>query len=164
MVSAYLSLGSNLGNRLDNLKKALDLLNSHEGIEIKQVSSFYETEPVGYEEQDWFLNSVVEITTTLTPQELLKTVGWVEGELGRVRTIRWGPRTVDVDILFYGDQLVAEENLEIPHPRIQERAFVLKPLAEIVPDLVHPYYGQTVEELLENLVEPQGIKLYQIKE
>lgn len=164
MITAYLSLGSNLGDRQANLEKAIELIKGHQGIQLEQVSSLYETEPVGYEDQDWFVNAVVEIATTLSPQELLGAAAEVENQLGRVRTIRWGPRTVDVDILFYGNHLVVEENLEIPHPRIQERAFVLKPLAEIAPDFVHPYYGQTAEDLLENLTDAEEVKIYHCKE
>lgn len=164
MVTAYLSLGSNMGNRQENLVQGLEFLKNCSGIDLVKVSSFYETEPVGYEDQDWFLNAVAEIATNLSPQELLGVVAEVEKELGRVRTIRWGPRTLDVDILFYGQELIVEENLEVPHPRIQERAFVLQPLAEIAPDLIHPYYGQTIEEMLENLAEPETVKVYQPKE
>jgi len=164
LVTAYLSLGSNMGNRQENLVQGLEFLKNCSGIDLVKVSSFYETEPVGYEDQDWFLNAVAEIATNLSPQELLGVVAEVEKELGRVRTIRWGPRTLDVDILFYGQELIVEENLEVPHPRIQERAFVLQPLAEIAPDLIHPYYGQTIEEMLENLAEPETVKVYQPKE
>lgn len=164
MITAYLSLGSNLGNRQENLEKAIQLIKEKQEIQLGQVSSFYETEPVGYVDQDWFLNAVIEISTSLSPQELLGVAGEVENQLARVRTIRWGPRTIDVDILFYGEQMVVEENLEIPHPRIQERAFVLKPLAEIAPDLIHPYYGQTIEDLLENLADAEEVKIYQPRE
>lgn len=164
MITAYLSLGSNMGNRQRNLEDALSLIKNYQGIKLEKISSFYETEPVGYVDQDWFLNAVVEIATDLTPQELLGVVGEIEEELGRVRTIRWGPRTIDVDILFYGGKMVVEENLEIPHPRIQERAFVLKPLGELAPYLIHPYYGQTVEELLGNLADAEEVKIYRPKE
>jgi len=164
MITAYLSLGSNLGDRQGNMEKALGLLREKEGIQLERVSSFYETEPVGYGDQDWFLNGVAKVSTSLTPRELLTLVGEIEQALGRVRTIRWGPRTIDLDILFYGDQMIVEENLEIPHPRLGERAFVLKPLVELAPDLVHPYYGQTVEELLANLIETEEVKIYQPKE
>jgi len=160
MVIAYLSLGSNMGDRENNLKEALALLQKQDNLEVKKISSFYETEPVGYENQDWFLNAVVEVETTLLPQQLLAVANEVENNLGRVRTIRWGPRTLDMDILFYADRLIVEENLEIPHPRLQERAFVLKPLVEINPCLLHPYYGQTVEEILENLPNHEEVRIY----
>jgi len=136
--TAYLGLGSNLGNREENLKKAVALLDATGGIEVERRSSWYETAPMGKTDQGWFLNSVARIKTTMPARELLRAVLAVEQRLGRVRRERWGPRTIDIDILLYDDISVNEPDLEIPHPRMLGRAFVLIPLAEIAPDLILP--------------------------
>ncbi|PKM78875.1 MAG: 2-amino-4-hydroxy-6-hydroxymethyldihydropteridine diphosphokinase [Firmicutes bacterium HGW-Firmicutes-13] len=152
MKLAYLGLGSNLGDRISYLNKAVDILNSHEHISVIKVSSFYETDPVGYEEQGKFMNCVVLCETELSPYELLKYIQKIEITLKRVRTIRWGPRTIDVDILMYGDLEINDEpHLVIPHLRMTEREFVLTPLAEIAPEAVHPSTGSTAAELLKKL-------------
>lgn len=131
MIKAYLALGSNLGNRKENILKAYQYIQADEDVAIIAKSSFYETKPVGYVDQEWFINSVIAIETTLTPYELLELCHNVENELKRVRKIRWGPRTIDVDILLYNDLTLDEEDLIIPHPRMTERAFVIVPLYEI---------------------------------
>jgi 2-amino-4-hydroxy-6-hydroxymethyldihydropteridine diphosphokinase len=130
---AFLGLGSNLGDRLGNLAGAVDLLGGQPGIEVVRSSRVYETAPVGPPQPD-FLNAVVEIETTLPPRGLLAACQRVEGELGRVRGERWAPRTIDIDLLTYGDEHVDEPGLEVPHPRMHERAFVLAPLLELVAD------------------------------
>ncbi|NLT96110.1 MAG: 2-amino-4-hydroxy-6-hydroxymethyldihydropteridine diphosphokinase [Clostridia bacterium] len=136
MAKAFLGLGSNLGDKRANLEEALKKLKNHPRIEILKVSSFYETEPVGFIEQDWFLNIAVKIDTSLTPLELLEFCQSIERDLLRKREIRWGPRTIDLDILLYENFTSQSEKLTIPHPRMKERAFVLVPLEEIEPDLV----------------------------
>ncbi|MCM3639480.1 2-amino-4-hydroxy-6-hydroxymethyldihydropteridine diphosphokinase [Sporosarcina luteola] len=138
---AYLSIGSNIGDRLHHLKEAVRALHSHEGIDVTKVSSIYETAPVGYTEQADFLNLAVSIATSLDPFELLAACQQVENGLGRVREIRWGPRTVDLDILLYNNDNIEAENLIVPHPRMGERAFVLVPLLEIAPAIGHPVTG-----------------------
>ncbi len=149
-VTAYLGLGSNLGNRQDNLKKALSLIS--QSMKIGQVSSIYDTEPVGVTKQPRFLNMVCQAASKLAPADLLRLVKGFESKLGR--TGKTGaPRPIDIDILFYGDRIVKTPGLVIPHPRLAERAFVLIPLAEIAPDLVHPVSGKTIEELLQGLDE-----------
>ncbi|MFM7061389.1 MAG: 2-amino-4-hydroxy-6-hydroxymethyldihydropteridine diphosphokinase [Actinomycetes bacterium] len=133
---AHLALGSNLGDRLANLQGALDGLAATQGIEVVARSSVYETDPVGGPVQDDYLNAVVEVDTTLTPQELLAVCGRLEQAAHRVRLERWGPRTLDVDVLLVGDLVVATDDLEVPHPRMWERTFVLAPLHDVAPDLV----------------------------
>ena len=145
----YLSLGSNLGDREENLRGAIGGL-SGEGVEVTRVSGVYETEPVDYLEQGWFLNLVVEGETSLAPAELLAAIGRIEQGMGRVHEVPKGPRTIDIDILYFGEQVVRTEALEIPHPRIAERRFVLEPLAELAPELRDPVSGRTVREMLED--------------
>lgn len=138
MTRAYLGLGSNLGDRLGHLQAAVDALGATAGIRVVAVSSVYETSPVGGPTQDDFLNAVVAIDTELAPPDLLAVALAVEELSARVRTVRWGPRTLDVDILLFGDERVRSPDLEIPHPRMDERAFVLAPLHDVAPDRVEP--------------------------
>jgi 2-amino-4-hydroxy-6-hydroxymethyldihydropteridine diphosphokinase len=132
-VSAYLALGSNLGDRLEMLQRAVELLDGRPGIDVVRSSRVYETDPVG-PPQPAYLNAVVEVRTDLEPHELLKDTQAVEDELGRVRTERWGPRTIDVDVLTFDERTVDDPGLVIPHPRMHERGFVLVPLGELDPD------------------------------
>jgi 2-amino-4-hydroxy-6-hydroxymethyldihydropteridine diphosphokinase len=143
----YLGLGSNLGDRAANLEQAIVQLASA-GVETVKRSSLYATEPLGFGPQNWFLNCVVEAVTELMPRQLLRATQQVERDLGRRRLVRNGPRIVDIDILFYGANVISMPDLEIPHPRIAERRFVLIPLREIAPTLRHPTLRCTVAELL----------------
>jgi 2-amino-4-hydroxy-6-hydroxymethyldihydropteridine diphosphokinase len=145
----YLSLGSNIGDRERNLRLAVERLASQD-VRLLHTSRIYETEPVDYKSQAWFLNQVVEAETALFPMQLLTRIGRVERELGRTRTVRNGPRTIDIDILFYASAVVETQRLEIPHPRIAERRFVLAPLAELAPDLRHPVTHRSVRQMLES--------------
>lgn len=149
-VIAYIGLGANLGDREANLRAALDKLQATEGISVIRVSSIYETEPFGLKEQPWFLNQVAELAVTLAPEALLARALAIEMELGRVRRIRWGPRTIDIDILLYGQRVINRPGLQVPHAGLKERAFVLLPLFELVPGLVLPN-GERLADLVARL-------------
>jgi 2-amino-4-hydroxy-6-hydroxymethyldihydropteridine diphosphokinase len=138
-----------MGDREGNLRQAVERLALH-GVRVLRQSRIYETEPVDFKDQAWFLNQVVEAETALFPMQLLASVGRVERELGRVRSRPKGPRTIDIDILFYGAATVATAQLQIPHPRMAERRFVLAPLAELAPDLRHPVTHRSVRQMLES--------------
>lgn len=158
MNNAYLSLGSNIGNRLEHLQQAVELLNENPSIKALKVSSVYETEPVGLTEQAKFLNIVVNLETTLEATELLSACQSIENKLGRMRKIRWGPRTVDLDILLYNEEHIQLEHLIIPHIRMQERAFVLVPLVEINPEVKNPITGRFYNE--EPAIKEDGVNLW----
>jgi 2-amino-4-hydroxy-6-hydroxymethyldihydropteridine diphosphokinase len=147
MKIVYLSLGSNVGDRDRLLARTLERLASDD-VRIVRVSSVYETEPRDVPDQPWFLNQVVEVETSLFPKQLLARLQKIEIGMGRVRVEAKGPRTVDIDILFYGDAIVSTPGLEIPHPRLPDRRFVLEPLAELAPEFRHPRTRQTVREML----------------
>lgn len=147
MVTAYLGLGSNLGDREANINKALVELVRSGRVMLKRVSLIYETKAVGIEDQPDFLNAAAEIETEMGPPELLTVIREVERTTGRTKTFKWGPRVIDIDILLYGDECVREENLEIPHPEMDRRAFVLTPLSEIAPTVKHPRLGLTVRQM-----------------
>ena len=155
---AYLCLGSNMGEREENLCQALTLLSQK--VNLEEVSSVCETEPVGYKEQPLFLNLVCRITTSLNPEELLHLAKEIETRMGRVPSFPNAPRPIDIDILFYDNKIVKTHNLTIPHPRLKERAFVLIPLAEIAPDLVHPNLCKSVAELAKNVKGQNGVREY----
>lgn len=148
---AYIAVGSNLGNREDYVAGAVKALKEHPLIEVKKVSDMINTEAYGGVEQGDFLNGALEIETLLGPWELLDALHETENKAGRERTLRWGPRTLDLDILFYDKMCVETEDLVIPHPDMENREFVLKPLAQIAPWLRHPVSGKLVTELLEAL-------------
>jgi len=152
----YLSLGSNVGDRESHLRAALDRFPPH--IRVLRASPLYETAPVEFTAQPWFLNQVIEAQTALSPAELLSHTAAIERDLGRTREIPKGPRTLDIDILLYNDAVVHTATLEIPHPRMAERRFVLAPLADLAPDLRHPITGLTVCEMLE-AAPPQTVRL-----
>ena len=149
MVESLIAVGSNLGDRQGNLRRAVRAIGSLG--RVRCASSVYETEPMYLEGQGWFLNCVICLESDLAPRALLDALHRVETEMGRVRGVRYGPRAVDLDILFYGDEVVSEEGLEIPHPRIAERLFVLAPLCEVRPGYVHPVLGKTVSEMVSSL-------------
>lgn len=143
----YLGIGSNLGDRERMLEAALGALAAN-GVRIRRVSPVYETEPQDLKEQGWFLNLVAEAETDLFPLQLVRRIGKIERQLGRTRTVAKGPRTIDIDILLYGNAVIDTPQLTVPHPRLAARRFVLAPLADLAPDLRHPISRRTVRELL----------------
>jgi dihydroneopterin aldolase/2-amino-4-hydroxy-6-hydroxymethyldihydropteridine diphosphokinase len=157
--TAYLGLGSNMGDRQKHIMDMVDMLKNTPGITLNAVSPIYETKPVGYADQDDFLNGAVEITTIMDPFQLLDVCMRIENALERRRTVKWGPRTADMDILFYGELVMATEKLTIPHPLLHERGFVLLPLMDIAPDKVHPARKVSIRDLCKN-AGCSGITLY----
>ncbi|GAE94226.1 2-amino-4-hydroxy-6-hydroxymethyldihydropteridine pyrophosphokinase [Gracilibacillus boraciitolerans JCM 21714] len=151
MNKAYIALGSNIQPRLHYLHQAIDILSDHPNVEVLKQSSIYETEPVGYTEQGQFLNMVLEIITDLEPHLLLDVCQAIERKLGRKRDIRWGPRTIDLDVLDYNQENIETERLRLPHPRLHERAFVLIPLAELSEQLYITDQQCNVSELLKHI-------------
>jgi 2-amino-4-hydroxy-6-hydroxymethyldihydropteridine diphosphokinase len=147
MKTAYVSLGSNVGDREQQIAAATQALGAR-GIRIIRQSSIYSTEPVDVATQGWFLNCVLEVETDLMPRQLLRAFKEIENELGRRHTIRRGPRVIDLDLLLYGTSVISTPELEVPHPRMTQRRFVLVPLAEIAPALRHPVANRSIEELL----------------
>ena len=155
---AFLGLGSNVEDRLDHLQDAVDALNADRRIRVDAVSSVYETEPVGGPQQGPFLNLAVRVATRHAPRQLLRACQAVEAKLGRVRTVRWGPRTIDVDILLYDDRTVRRRRLQIPHPRLTERAFALIPLIEVAPGQILPD-GRSLPAALAKIAPIEGVTM-----
>ena len=151
MTKVYVGLGSNLGNKRENITRAIGRIDAYEEICIKEKSGFYDTAPVGGPPQPDYVNCVIGLETEVEPQTLLKEFKEIEIEQGRMSGVKWGPRVVDLDILLYGDRIVNDHNLKIPHERMHERVFVLEPLCEISPDIKHPVSGISISELLEKL-------------
>lgn len=153
----YIAIGSNIGDSLTNCRQAIQAIGAEKGNKIVACSSFYLTEPVGRKDQNWFINAVIAVETTFSPYQLIDFLMRVEKNMGRERKERWGPRIIDLDILFYENLICQENNLQIPHPEIAKRRFVLLPLKAIAPHLVHPILGKTVSELLDELPPGQRV-------
>ena len=155
---AHIGIGSNLGSPGENCLSAMERMDAHESIALTARSSLYETEPFGKTDQNRFVNAVVQIDTALTPAELLAALQKIEQDMGRVRKEKWGPRIIDLDILFYEDRIIKEEALEIPHPGIPERSFVLIPMKEIAGDYVHPQLQKSIQALCEPLADSEKVR------
>ena len=149
--TAYIGLGSNLGDRERTLRNALEKLDERADVEVVQVSEFRETEPVGGPPQGNFVNGAAELRTTLEPGELVEVLHEVEAEFGRTREVRWGPRTLDMDLLLYEDRHIDTPDLKVPHPRLHKRRFVLEPLWDLCPNREHPVLKKTIRRLLAEL-------------
>jgi len=147
----FLGLGSNLGKREENIADVVEMLDDRSDINVLMCSELYETKPYGYKDQPDFINACAKIETFLEPEQLLAVINMIENSCGRVRDVHWGPRTIDIDILFYDDRIIDTEDLHIPHIDLQNRLFVLQPLSEIGAYLRHPYLGKTVSQLLDEL-------------
>lgn len=160
---AFIGLGSNMGDRYRYLNQAVRLLSEHPSIQLVNYSSIYETDPVGYEEQEQFLNMVIEVKTSLRPDELLDECLATEQKFGRKRDIRWGPRTIDLDILLFNQENIETEKLIIPHPRMAERAFVMVPLLEINPDFQFPSKEKFLNVNIEHSFDVEGVRIWKRK-
>jgi 2-amino-4-hydroxy-6-hydroxymethyldihydropteridine diphosphokinase len=158
MSTVYLGLGSNMGDKEGSIKKAISLL-SDLGVVVK-ASKLYLTEPVGFKDQEWFLNIIVLLETDLDPYRLLDAVQSIEKSMGRVRVRRYEPRVIDIDILFYDDLVIDDESLTIPHPRLHERRFILEAMLDLNPCLKHPVNGKTIEELYHECRDHSMVKPY----
>ncbi len=158
MKDVYISFGSNIGDRFTHINQALHLLLEADGVTRIQLSSLYETEPVGDKNQDWFLNGVLGIETHLLPHALLDLLKTIEKRIGREHRSRWGPREIDLDLLILGNQCVDMPNLTVPHPEMHRRRFVLVPFVEIAPDVVHPILAKTVHTLLSELTDAEVVR------
>lgn len=157
---AYIGLGTNLGDRLANLKRSLDLILQLPGVQLEACSNIYETKPVGGPEQGPFLNACISVKSNLAPVKLLQAMLAIEHKMKRIRTARWGPRIIDLDLLVYEGTTVNTPVLQLPHPRLKERDFVLIPLADIAPQLIIPGVNQTVGQILAGRKENPDVKLY----
>lgn len=155
MQRVYIGIGSNLGNRALHCRQAIENIASFS--DVTAVSSYYETEPVGNEDQPHFINCAIEIMTDAKPHELLEKLHSIEKKFGKLRKEKWGPRTIDLDIIIYGDEIIDDPDLKIPHPEAHKRRFVLEPLAEIAPGLIHPILKVTIFNLLEDIEDPHEV-------
>jgi len=162
MSRVFLSLGSNLGDRLSNIQQAVSSLSMSEHIKIVKTSSFYETEPWGNKNQEWFINAAVALDTDFTCEELLEFCQNIEVQLGRVRreNEKWAQRAIDIDILMYDNKIIDKPNLIVPHPLMHLRAFVLVPMLEVKSDLIHPVLNKTISDLYDELANPEDVFLY----
>ncbi len=158
MSIAYISFGSNIDDRIEYIETALGIIRAHPYVQpTMQVSSYYETEPIGYTDQPKFINGVAKINTTFSCEDLLAFLQRVECMMGRERTIHWGPRCIDLDILLYDGTCISHQDMQVPHPEMHNRAFVLIPLNEIAPGIKHPIIGKTIRKLVEEMPEAGGI-------
>jgi len=160
-IICFIGVGSNLNNPAERCLEAVSNLDSVSGIKVLRRSSLYRTEPVGFTEQDWFVNAVAEIRTVLNPRELLKALQEVEDGMGRVRGPKWGPRVIDLDVLLYGQEVILDVDLVIPHPLLHKRRFVLEPLCELASYAIHPAFGVSIHGLMDRLDDESRVYLNQ---
>ena len=163
MTLVYLSIGSNKGDKVNYIHQATSMIANSENIKLVRSSTLYESEPWGEKNQSWFVNAALEVKTNLTPQDFLKRMLDIEKQLGRVRdenTKKWGEREIDIDIIFWGNEIIYDNNLKIPHPYAHKRAFVLVPLLELVPEFVHPVLKRSLLDIHAELEEPEDVFLY----
>ena len=159
-VISFIGIGSNQGDPAAMCNEALSRLSQAGGIRLLRRSSLYRSEPVGFKEQDWFINVVAEIRTRLDPQALLAELQGIENSMGRIRGEKWGPRVIDLDILLYGQEIINDDSLVIPHPELHKRRFVLEPLFELAPYAIHPVFGISVRGLMERLQDESKVYPY----
>jgi len=153
MTTAYIGIGSNLGDKLNNCRKAIDLTGRMPDTRVTAQSRFYRTTPVGVEGQDWYVNGVISLWSGLSAQDLMENLLDIEKVMGRERRKKWDSRTIDLDILLYGQEVIKEKNLTVPHPLMHLRKFVLEPMVQLAPDLIHPVLGKSIAGLLEDFRE-----------
>ena len=155
---SFIGLGSNMGKPLDRCREGIEYLTAVKGTQVLRRSSFYRTEPVGFLDQEWFINDVIEIRTSLTSQELLEELQAIERQMGRQKPVKWGPRVIDLDILLYGQEVMQTDSLVLPHPELHKRRFVLEPLYEIAPYMIHPAFGVSVAGLMKRLSDDNKVE------
>ena len=156
--SVFIGLGSNLGNKKANINDAIASIAGLDSTDVTKTSSFYKTSPVGSVDQDWFINSVIKVKTRIAADALMSALLSIEEKLGRVRTEKWGARTIDIDMLFYNDEIINSERLTVPHEHLSERKFVLEPLSEIAGDFLHPVLNKTISQLLGELKTDEEVE------
>ncbi len=163
-IICFVGVGSNMDDPAEQSLKALERVSGTDGVKLLRRASLYRTEPIGSPDQDWFINTIVEIRTVLTARELLMALQDIENSMGRIRNEKWGPRTIDLDILLYGQEVIQEKDLCIPHPELHKRRFILEPLCEIAPYVIHPAFGVSVRGLMDRLEDKSIVNIYRTME
>lgn len=157
-IISFIGLGSNMGKPLDRCRQGIEYLKAVQKTQVLRCSSFYQTEPVGFLDQEWFINAVIELRTTLSARELIQELQSIERMMGRQKPIKWGPRIIDLDILLYGQEVIQTDGLIVPHPELHKRRFVVEPLYEIAPYAIHPAFGVSVAGLRERLSDENKVE------